>query len=80
MKKVMDYEQLDEAICQWIAGNLAGHPANSGRLQEIASGFIHGGEPWRLIDRRLQALRKEGRIQYTGRRRDRHGWTVLKEA
>jgi hypothetical protein len=80
MKKVTDYAQLDEAICRWIADNSAGHPANSRHLEGIAATLVSGGEPWRLIDRRLQELRKSGRVQYTGRRRSYHGWIVRESA
>jgi hypothetical protein len=77
MKKAEDYGQLDEAICRWIATSSIGHPANSSDLNQIAATFTAGGEPWRLIDRRMQAMRRSGRIEYIGRRKDRHGWITV---
>lgn len=77
MKTVQNWEQLDQEICDWIASNQIGHPANSLSLQKVAVCFCGSGEPWRLIDRRMQAMRRSGRIKYVGRRKDRHGWVVF---
>lgn len=78
--KNIDYRELDDAICAFLAER-DGHPTISCNLCKLAEKFTNG-EPWRLIDRRLQVLRKSGRIEFTGRGRNAsskrlHGWTVL---
>lgn len=70
-----DFTHLDDAICTWLQQNSQGHPCNSNALQAVAAPLTNS-DPWRLIDRRLQELRKSGRVQYTGRRRNHHGWVV----
>jgi hypothetical protein len=72
---MLDYESLDSAICTWLQKHPVGHPANSAELQALAAPLA-AGEAWRLIDRRMQALRHSGRIHYAGRRRGWHGWRV----
>jgi len=63
------YKELDDAICAHIA--ISGkHPIYSGLLLNMAATELgrstdHGDEKeWRLIDRRLQALKKAGRVEY----------------
>lgn len=75
----LDYTELDDAICHFLA-TCDGHATNSDSLCQMAA-QITGGEPWRLIDRRMQAMRKSGRIKFMGNARNnpsgrRHGWLV----
>lgn len=63
------YAELDEAIVGYIARNRKNpmHSSAVGKLSAEALGrdSEHGDEKeWRLIDRRLQAIRKAGRIKY----------------
>ena len=75
------YEQLDSNICKHIILG-RGHPSNSTKLEQMAREVIEAGiggnhpfqVAWRLIDRRIQAMRKSGRIEYDKRSRK---WVVL---
>jgi hypothetical protein len=68
---------LDDAICLWLTDHTNGHPCNSPHLNALAAPLTRPGrESWRLIDRRLQALRESGRISYVGKRKQDHGWRV----
>lgn len=64
------YKELDEAICGHLEKAPDRHPIYVDWLLERAAHALgremsHGDEKeWRLIDRRLQALRKSGRIRY----------------
>lgn len=72
---------LDAAICLWLADHTNGHPCNSSHLNALATPLTRPGrESWRLIDRRLQALRESGRISYVGKRKQDHGWRVSCQA
>ena len=62
------YQELDAAICDYVARR-AGHPIYSSVLEGIARRLAAANrvplqEPWRLIDRRMQSLRKAGRLAY----------------
>ena len=60
-----DFSTLDDAICEVITSNSV-HPTNSSRLQTIViNDFKPKGDWWRLVDRRLQAMRKTGRLVYS---------------
>lgn len=77
--KSIDYEELDDAICAFLIKNDS-HPTISQNLCNIAQRFTDGVS-WRLIDRRLQEMRKSGRIKFIGRRKNNtsqkgHGWLV----
>ena len=70
-----DYTELDAAILSRIAQQ----PANftqlqSGAVQKAADAFVTGSRKpaWRFIDSRLQALRKAGKIVYSGKT----GWSI----
>lgn len=70
-----DYSALDAAILARIAQK----PANftelqSGTVQKAADAFVIGSykPAWRFIDARLQALRKAGKIVYSGKT----GWSI----
>ena len=70
-----DYTELDAAILSRIAQK----PANftqlqSGAVQKAADAFVTDSykPAWRFIDARLQALRKAGKIVYSGK----VGWSI----
>lgn len=64
------YKELDDAIESHIAARRACHPIYSAPLLEMAARELgreaaYGDDrEWRLIDRRLQALKKAGRVRY----------------
>ena len=65
------YNTLDDAICRHIETQPKRHPIYSELLarmaaQELGRGDMPFGDDkeWRLIDRRLQALKKAGRIRF----------------
>lgn len=66
-----DYTELDAAITQEIKAGRASFTALSTKLKDLATPFagdqkkFHPTPPWRVIDRRLQALRKKGVITYS---------------
>jgi len=75
-----DYKNLDDAICQFLATK-DGHPTNSSALLELARTHDPRSSAWRLIDRRVVAMRKAGRIKFVGNGRNNpsgktHGWVV----
>ena len=75
-----DYKNLDDAICQFLATK-DGHPTNSSALLELAGTRNSGSSDWRLIDRRMVAMRKAGRIKFVGNGKNNpsgktHGWVV----
>ena len=71
-----DYSELDDAIERFLLFR-DGHPTGSHLLARIARHFGIG-EPSRLIDRRMQALRNAGRIRVDRAATNRaHGWVVL---
>lgn len=78
-----DYSRLDDAICEFLA-EFDGHPTNNSSLVDIARTMTTGGTPWRLIDARIQAMRKAGRIKWMGQGKNNpsgrsHGWIVIKQ-
>jgi hypothetical protein len=64
------YRDLDDAICAYLSEWHGTHPIYSQALGTIAAQELgreysfSDSKVWRLIDRRLQALRKAGRIKY----------------
>ena len=70
--------KLDDAICGHLAMSHEVHPIYSGLLavaaaSELGRSTPHGDDKeWRLIDRRLQALKKAGRIRY-----ERPRWVLV---
>lgn len=75
-----DYSDLDNAICRFLATK-DGHPTNSSILLDLAGTYARGGNVWRLIDRRMIAMRKAGRIKFVGNGKGNasgktHGWVV----
>ena len=75
-----DYSALDAAIVQRIRDGASTFSAIDAReVSEIANDLATPDSRgrrcgWRLVDRRLQALREAGRIAYTAR----SGWAVVK--
>ena len=72
------YKELDDAICGHLAMRPDVHPIYSGLLAIAAAAELGRDRPhdddkeWRLIDRRLQALKKAGRIRY-----ERPRWVLV---
>lgn len=85
-----DYTRLDASIVECIAA-CGGTPLAFHRLSNLrsvlgeATRIADAGnvgkperlhtQPWRIVDRRLQALRKAGRIIY---QRKPEGWSLVK--
>ena len=80
--KTNKYQELDNAICDYIARG-AGHPIYSSVLAGIARSLLALNktpfpEEWRIIDRRLQAMRKAGRLEYARKKGGGHGgWRII---
>jgi hypothetical protein len=76
------YQALDEAICEHIAQG-RGHATNSSALEAIARPLLASNKTpfpvvWRLIDRRMQTMRKAGRLVYERTEGGGHGrWRVV---
>ena len=76
------YQALDEAICAFIRAG-RGHPTNSSALEEVARPLLATNKTpfpvvWRLIDRRMQAMRRAGRLRYERKKGGGHGrWQVV---
>lgn len=74
-----DYSLLHNSILSYVrGGRVHFHDLNAGRLAEFANrlaGKNKRGDPqgWRLLDRRLQALRKAGKLAYDRKA----GWSVV---
>jgi hypothetical protein len=63
------FKDLADAICKHIESGTSQHPIYSQRLLSMACSAVGNtteSDPrvWRLIDRRLQALKKAGRLIY----------------
>jgi hypothetical protein len=63
----LDYRELDGAIIEHIKNNET-HPANSATLEKIARNVSNCSVPWRIIDRRIQAMKKMGIIYLDNRK------------
>jgi hypothetical protein len=67
---VTRFKVLDDAICEHIGGGSKQHPIYAQRLLNLAVLEVGGNTTesdervWRLIDRRLQALKRVGRLRY----------------
>lgn len=76
------YEALDAAIVEHIREGRS-HPIYSSALESIARPLLDTQKtpfpaPWRLIDRRMQALRRAGRLAYQRKKGGGHGqWQVV---
>lgn len=78
-----DFKDLDAAIVDHISSSSL-HPIYSAALLRAAAALL--GEPespqtdkqWRLIDRRLQSMRKAGKLKYDRKVDKGHGqWKVV---
>jgi len=68
-----DYTLFDNAIVSHVReGKNTFTQLSAGRLCEFADKLAGVSQGWRLIDRRLQALRKAGKLSYDRKA----GWTV----
>lgn len=76
--ETLNYQELDKAIIAEIEAGRNSFTQLSTRLEEAAKPFCTSwrraapAPPWRVIDRRLQALRKSGKITYCRPM----GWTI----
>ena len=76
------YKGLDDAIIAHIVQQPWRHPMYSEYLLQVAAQALgraiahRDDKQWRLIDRRLQALRKAGRIEFV--RGVKKQWQVVK--
>lgn len=83
-KPASKFKALDDAICDHIARG-SGHPIYSSALAAIAKPLLATNrtpfpEEWRLIDRRMQAMRKAGRLAYERTKGGGHGrWRVVED-
>jgi hypothetical protein len=81
----MKYEELDKAIIDHIRRGF-GHPIYSNVLANLARPLLATNktpfpEEWRLIDRRMQALRRNGKLDYVRKKGGGHGqWRVVDAA
>ena len=73
MKK-QDYTAFDAQLIALIAGGMSGFASLATRLADEAKRFCEKpkDETFRVVDRRLQALRKAGRIGHDSKR----GWLI----
>lgn len=64
-----DFSKFDETLMDAIArGNNTATLLDATSLTALAQQFCTPNrEPWRVIDRRLQALRRAGKIEYINR-------------
>jgi hypothetical protein len=66
----MGYKELDDAIKSHIEQRPGKHPIYSAQLLHMAAvelgrdAYRGDDKEWRLIDRRLQALKKAGQVQH----------------
>lgn len=87
--RMQDYRELDDAICAHLEAG-GGSPGLDSLLQSMARKLtdargnrlpagidLHAAE--RLIDRRMQAMRKIGRLEYVGRKAGDSGWRVVRK-
>jgi hypothetical protein len=85
MRRVrLDYTAFDDAICEYLEGDHACHPTLSDALLRRAAAVLGVRYDyadkllWRLIDRRLQAMRRAGRIRHVREVGMRQRWEVVR--
>jgi hypothetical protein len=77
------YRVLDDTICAYLEREPGLHPMYSGVLMLLAAKelgreqSIGDEKEWRLIDRRLQAMRRAGRVQHVREKGIRPRWEVV---
>lgn len=71
------YAELDHKILQCIARRIDTFHRISPACRDLSYALADGtgAEPWRLVDRRMQALRKAGKIAY-----EKGAWSIVKES
>ena len=74
-KMAHDYTELDNAILARVAEGCVSFTALSGAVSKHSEALAKNDPApgWRIVDRRLQALRKAGRIRY---QRKPEGWVL----
>lgn len=70
------YAEFDAALMALLAGGIRSFAALSAQLNTRAKSFCttKGAEPFRVVDRRLQALRKKKLVVYNSKT----GWSLVK--
>lgn len=69
-----DYTELDKAILSKIANGPVTFPLIVNAVDLQTRPFVSFTSPgWRIVERRLQALRKAGKIKY---QRKPEGWVI----
>lgn len=72
MSSKKDYSKLDAAILAQIAGGNCKARGLNSALDDLAREADRDSEEFRVIDRRLQALRKKGKIEFD----TKNGWSL----
>lgn len=72
MSSKKDYSKLDAAILAQIAGGNCKAMGLNAALDDLAREADRDSEEFRVIDRRLQALRKKGKIEFDTKK----GWSM----
>lgn len=79
--KATKYDDLDNAICEYIRSGHHEHPTLSFALLNLAHSLLTNRIPhpeaWRLITRRMQAMRRAGRLRYERNSGRRGKWSVV---
>lgn len=76
-----DYRALDAELLKLIGDGVSGFTALSVRCEALATPHcvsyrgVCPPPPWRVVDRRLQALRKAGKLTHVSQR---EGWKLRK--
>lgn len=70
-----DYTEFDAALLALIAGGMSNFTRLSVQLDSLAKPFCvtPSSEPFRVVDRRLQALRKRHLVAFNSKT----GWSVV---
>lgn len=70
-----DYTKFDAALLALLAGGMRSFAGLAAQLNAQAAAFCTGRqEPFRVVDRRLQALRNKGLVAYN----TKTGWNLVK--
>ena len=72
-----NYSDFDKQIVSLITGGKSNFSQLVAKLETEAKQFCDkpSDEPFRVVDRRLQALRKSGKIEYD----TKNGWSIRKD-
>lgn len=74
---VVKYTEYDLKLIELIGNGCNNFGSLCARMDEDNKKLQPVGDRWRITDRRLQALRKQGRIAYL---RDRQIWFILERS